>query len=76
MNIKTYQSRIRTIKPGDPRFDIVDKFVTAPRAGFEISQRCPDVYKSLILECIDHGWIKPVAHMHERELIFMGLSQE
>ena len=76
MTFKTHQSQIRTIKPGDPRFDIVDKFVTAPRAGFEISQRCPDVYKSLILECIDHGWIKPVAHMHERELIFMGLSQE
>jgi len=76
MTFTVHQSKIRTIKQSDPRFNIVDKFVTAPRAGFEISQRCPDIYKSLILECIDHGWIKPVAHMHERELLFIGLSQE
>jgi hypothetical protein len=76
MTFKTHQSRIRTIKPGDPRFDIVDKFVTVPRAAIEISQRCPDNYRDLLHECIVHGWIKPVAHMHERELIFMGLSQE
>lgn len=76
MTFTTHQSRIRTIKQSDSRFNIVDKFVTAPRAGFEISQRCPDSYKSLILECINNGWIKPVAHVHERELLFMGLSQE
>jgi hypothetical protein len=76
MTFKTHQSQIRTIKQGDPRFDIVDKFVTAPRAGFEISQRCPENYRDLLQECIGHGWIKPVAHVHERELIFMGLSQE
>jgi hypothetical protein len=76
MTFKTHQSRIRTIKPGDPRFHIVDKFVTSPRAGFEISQRCPDNYRDLLQECIGQGWIKPIAHMHERELLFMGLSQE
>lgn len=76
MAFTTHQSKIRTIKKNDSRFNIVDKFVTAPRAGFEISQRCPDIYKNLILECFEHGWIKPVAHVHERELLFMGLSQE
>ena len=76
MTFKTYQSQIRTIKPGDPHFNVVDKFVTAPRAGFEISQRCPENYRDLLQECIGHGWIKPVAHVHERELLFMGLSQE
>jgi len=76
MTFKTHQSRIRTIKQGDPRFNIVDKFVTAPRAGFEISQRCPREYLLIISECVNNGWIKPVAHVHERELLFMGLSQE
>ena len=76
MAFKTYQSRIRTIKQSDPRFIIVDKLITVPRAGFEISQRCPDIYRDLLKECIGHGWIKPVAHVHERELLFMGLSQE
>ena len=75
MTFKTHQSSIHTIKQTDPRFTIVDKFVTAPRAGFEISQCCPENYKDLILECINHGWLKPVAHMTERELIFMGLTK-
>ena len=54
----------------------MDKFVTAPRAGFEISDRCPREYRMIIAECIKNSWIKPVAHVHERELLFMGLSQE
>jgi hypothetical protein len=76
MSIKIHQSKIRTIKPGDPRFTIVDDFVTAQRAGFEITQRCPENYRNLIAECINHGWLKPIAHVHERELIFMGLSSD
>jgi hypothetical protein len=74
MNFKTHNSQIRTIKQNDPRFHIVDTFVTAPRAGFEISNRCPENYRSLIQECIGHGWLKPVAYMTERELLISGLS--
>jgi hypothetical protein len=73
---KTHNSQIRTIKQSDPRFHIYDKFTTTPRAGFEISQRCPENYRDLIAECINHGWLKPVAYMTERELIFMGLSND
>ena len=76
MTFTVHQSKIRTIKQNDPRFNIVDKFVTAPRAGFEISDRCPREYRMIIAECINNSWIKPVAHVHERELLFMGLSQE
>jgi hypothetical protein len=76
MTFTVHQSKIRTIKQNDSRFNIVDKFVTTPRAGFEISQRCPREYRLIISECINNGWIKPVAHVHERELLFMGLSQE
>ena len=76
MSINTYQSQIRTIRQNDPRFTIVDNFVTAPRAGIEISNRCPENYKDLILECINHGWIKPIANLTERELIFMGLNYD
>lgn len=76
MNINTRQSQIRTIKQSDPRFIIHDEFVTAHRAGIEISQRCPENYKDLIIECIRHGWLKPVAYMTERELLFVGLSEK
>jgi hypothetical protein len=75
MTYTVHQSQIRTIKPGDPNFIITDGLVQTNRAGIEISQRCPSNYADLIAECINHGWIKPVAHVTERELIFMGLSK-
>ena len=76
MNITAHQSQIRTIKQSDPRFQIKDRFLMAPRAGFNISQSCPKEYRMIILECMNNGWLKPVAHVHERELLFMGLSDE
>jgi hypothetical protein len=73
----TFQkSQVRTIKPGDPNFVINDGLVRTNRAGLEISQRCPEKYKDLILECLSHGWLKPVANVTERELVFMGLSND
>lgn len=74
MNIKTHRSQIRTIKQDDPRFQIQDEFFMATRAGFEISDRCPSEYKIVLQECINNGWLKPVAYMTERELLFSGLS--
>jgi hypothetical protein len=76
MNITAHQSQIRTIKQSDPRFQIKDRFLMAPRAGFNISQGCPKEYRMIILECMNNGWLTPVAHVHERELLFMGLSDE
>jgi hypothetical protein len=51
-----------------------DDMVMAPRAGFEISQRCPENYRSLIQECIGHGWLQPVAHVYDYELTFDRLK--
>ena len=75
MNITAHKSEIRTIRQDDPRFRISDKFTTAPRAGFEISSGCPRNYAEIIDECLRQGWLKPVAYMTERELLFSGLSQ-
>lgn len=70
------QTQLRTIKPADPRFHISDGMVTAARAGFEISIDCPNTYAEVIKESIGRGWLKPVATVTERELIFMGLSND
>jgi hypothetical protein len=75
MTYTVHQSQIHTLKPGDPNFVITAGLEQANRAGIEISQRCPENYKDLILECIHHGWLKPVANVTERELIFMGLTK-
>ena len=71
-----HQSQIRTLRPGDPNFQIIDGLTMASRAGFEISNSCPKEYKSILITAINAGWIKPVANLTERELIFMGLTND
>ena len=75
MNITARKSEIKIIRQDDPRFDISDGFVTSPRAGFEIAYGCPLEYKIVLQECINNGWLKPVAYMTEREMIFNGLGE-
>jgi hypothetical protein len=76
MNIKIHRNQIRTIKPNDPRFLINDGMTIASRAGFEISSGCPIEYKMVLQECINNGWLKPVAYMTEREMMFVGLTED
>ncbi len=47
---------------------LTDKYVTCPRAGFEISEKCPTEYRQILMQCMDAGWIKPVAHVYGIEL--------
>jgi hypothetical protein len=67
--IKISQGRPhKTLRQSDPDFTFSpDGVKIVPRASFEISQRCPENYRSLIQECIGHGWLKPVAHMRDTE---------
>ena len=76
MNYTVRQSQIRTLKQDDPRFIIRDKFVISPRAGFEFSQDCPRSHRLVILEAIKNEWLLPIANITERELLFMGLTDE
>ena len=58
---------IKTIRPGDKDFIIIDGIMMAPRAGFEISNECPYNHLQILQTCIDRGWIKPIAYqpIHE-----------
>jgi hypothetical protein len=76
MTYTLHKSQLRTLRQDDPNFMIRDGFVRAPRAGFHILPECPREYKMIISECINNGWLKPVAHITEREYIFMGLSAD
>ena len=73
MIITAHQSKIKTIRQGDPKFTLTDGVVTCPRAGFEISQSCPAEYKSIFVTAINAGWIKPVAHVYGKELTMDAL---
>ena len=56
------------LRTGDPDFVFsVDGITLVPRAGFEISKKCPDHYKQILMECLRHDWITPVAHMRDTE---------
>ena len=68
MNITARQSKIKTIRQDDPKFMLYDTVVMVPRAGFEINQSCPKEYKMIISECINNGWLTPVAHVYGKEL--------
>lgn len=46
----------------------------AQRAGFEIKHECPREYKLILQDCIDRGWIVPVACMHDYEMTFAALK--
>lgn len=72
---KDSNSKIRTIKQGDPKFMLSDGVVVCPRAGFEINRQCPDEYKRIISECIFRGWLAPIAYLTDRELVFLGLAE-
>lgn len=73
MNIVISKSKISTIKQGDAKFMLSDGMVVCPRAGFEINQQCPREYKMIISECINNGWLKPVAHVYGKELTMDAL---
>ncbi len=74
MTFITKKSKLRTVKQGDPLFTINDGLVVANRAGFDISQSCPKEYRMIILECMNNGWLKPVAYMTAEEQLIETLK--
>jgi len=74
MNITVTRSNVKTIRPGDPHFRITNGLVVASRAGFELSNSCPREYKSIMLQAMNAGWIKPIACVTDEEYMVMQLS--
>ena len=75
MTYTLHKSIVRTIRDNDPDFKIVDGFALVPRAGFHILPECPQSYKQVILECVNAGWLKPVAHIKDYELMMDRLTE-
>ena len=66
--IKISGTNFKTLKRSDDDFMFSpDGYTMVPRASLEISKRCPEYYRDLIAECINHGWLKPIAHMRDTE---------
>jgi hypothetical protein len=67
MKLTITKNDVKAIRPGDPLWHIKSDFVITPRAGFEISRRCPEDYKRILATCISNGWLKPVAYLKGSE---------
>jgi hypothetical protein len=73
---KSSDKRYKSLKQGDEDFTFSPDGITlVPRASFTISQRCPENYRDLISECINHGWLRPVAHMRDEEYTWEMLQK-
>lgn len=68
MTITIRNSNFKTLKPNDFGFKMTDGIVVAQRAGFEIDEQCPNEYKLIIVECMNRGWLKPIAIIRDYEL--------
>lgn len=76
MTIKLHQSKVRTIRQGDPLFTIEDGFVRYQRAGIHVLPECPPEYATIIHEAVRVGWLKPVAYMVDHEVTFETLQRD
>ena len=65
---------IRTVRPGDPAFVVVDGMIMSTRAGFELSPDCPAKHRAVIREAIENAWLLPVAYMKDSELVWETLQ--
>lgn len=63
-----HNKRITTVRPGDSKFMLEDGLMICPRAGVEISNNCPREYRQIIAQCLDNGWLTPVANVYGKEL--------
>ena len=66
--IKISNNRYRALRQSDPDFTFSPNGITlVSRAAIEISQQCPGEHKWIIQQCIENGWIRPVAYMRDTE---------
>ncbi len=75
MTFKVSKTKIKTIKSDDRMFYIKGDITMTPRAGFEISKQCPREYGLILTECIDRGWIQPIAYMRDDEYVWEQIRE-
>ena len=75
MIITFNNNKIHAIKPGSPNFTINDGVSFSNRASIEITEDCPDYMRNTFAHAYEQGWIKPIAYVTDREMIFIGLTK-
>jgi len=75
MTFTTPENRFKEIKQDDAHFRMTDGIRIVPRAAIEISKSCPHNYKLILSDCIDKGWVMPVAYVKESDYVWEVLAE-
>ena len=66
--IKITGSSYKSLRQGDEDFVFSpDGMTIVPRASFEISKKCPEHYREILMMCLRHDYIRSVANMRDTE---------
>lgn len=63
------------ITSGEDLWYMTDGIKLVPRAAIQITDECPDNFKSIIREAIYCGYIEPIAYMSERDYLWGTLEK-
>ena len=62
------ESEVKEFTCGDPEFQIHEGIMVYFRAGIRISEKMPHTYKEIVVQCLERGWLTPVANIRDSEL--------
>lgn len=65
---------IKTIRQGEPDFQLTDGLMLYPRAMLHILPECPSNVREMINWAVSEGYVKCVAHVRGKELTWERLS--
>lgn len=68
-------TEVKTLLPGDPGFKFTSGLAEYPRAAIVITEDCPANYRDIIYTCQAKGWLKPVAYVPTKELVWEELQR-
>lgn len=68
-------SEVKTFIPGDEGFKFMSDLVEYPRAAIVITDECPENLRAQIWIYQRKGYIKPVAYVPTKELIWEELQR-
>lgn len=74
MTFTVTESKVKTVRTGDPSFMLVDGSIMYPRAMVHILPECPTHIRDNINWAISQGYLKPVAHIYDYEETFSALN--
>ena len=68
-------TEVKSLYPGDKDFKFMIDLVEYPRAAVTVTKECPANYRDIIYTCQAKGWIKPIAYVPTKELVWEELQR-